>query len=93
VSFGSDTAGLLKDLERAQRIIQVEADRYYSTEAVNEMIAALQAGMAPGREYSPADLRDLLGSSRKYIVPFLEYCDRIGVTMRRANGRALSSVR
>jgi len=45
--------------------------------------------MLPGREYSPAELRDVIGLSRKFLIPFLEYCDRHGVTERRPTGRVL----
>jgi hypothetical protein len=43
--------------------------------------------MAVGREYSPAELRELLGLSRKFLIPFLEYCDRVGYTVRGVTGR------
>jgi selenocysteine-specific elongation factor len=43
--------------------------------------------MVMGREYGPAELRDLVGLSRKYLIPFLEYCDRTGITARKATGR------
>jgi selenocysteine-specific elongation factor len=89
--FGPDTAGVLRYLERAGHAVQVEADRYYSADAVALMLAALREGMAEGREYPPSELRDMLGFSRKYLIPFLEYCDRTGVTARRAGGRVLSS--
>jgi hypothetical protein len=38
-------------------------------------------------EYGPAELRDLLGFSRKYLIPFLEYCDRAGHTVRNPSGK------
>jgi len=53
------------------------------------MIAQLKGRLVPGRVYVPAQLRDLLGSSRKYLIPFLEFCDRSGVTERREDGRVL----
>ena len=37
-----------------------------------------------------SDVRDALGLSRKYIVPFLEYFDRMGVTQRVENLRILT---
>ncbi len=37
-----------------------------------------------------ADVRDALGLSRKYIVTYLEYFDRIGVTKRMENTRILT---
>jgi selenocysteine-specific elongation factor len=87
--YGSSVPSLLNFLERQGRIVQVEADRYYDRSAVDALIAKLRAGLAPGRAYAPAQLRDLLGFSRKYLIPFLEFCDRIGVTERRGEGRTL----
>ena len=87
--YGSSVPALLRFLERQGRIVQVEADRYYDRKALDQMIAQLKGRLVPGRVYVPAQLRDLLGSSRKYLIPFLEFCDRSGVTERREDGRVL----
>jgi selenocysteine-specific elongation factor len=84
---GGDTQALLRLLERDGHVVQVEAERYYARPVLDDMIAQLRAQLAPGREYSPGDFRDLLGFSRKYLIPFLEYCDRVGITERRPGGR------
>jgi len=65
----------------------VEPERYYPTESVARLRGALASGMAGDREYSPAELRDLLGLTRKFLIPFLEYCDREGYTIRGGLGR------
>jgi len=49
----------------------------------------LRKELVPGRPYAPAQLRDVLGFSRKYLIPFLEFCDRVGITERRGDGRIL----
>jgi selenocysteine-specific elongation factor len=85
----SDVANLLRLLERRGLVRQVEPDRFYSVEAVQAMIEALRAGMHPGQEYGPAELRAFLGVSRKYLIPLLEYYDRMGVTERRSRGRVV----
>ena len=85
--FGQLTADLLRLLEREGRVVAVEPDRYYNVDSLNLLIDRLRTGMAPDREYSPADLRELLGFSRKFLIPFLEYCDRRGFTTRTAGGR------
>jgi selenocysteine-specific elongation factor len=36
-----------------------------------------------------AEIREALGSSRKYVVPFVEYLDRIGFTRRQGDERVL----
>jgi selenocysteine-specific elongation factor len=86
---GTDVTTLLRLLDRQGTLRQVEPDRFYSVEALSGMTDALRANMTGGREYSPAELRELLGVSRKYLIPLLEYYDRTGVTERRANGRVL----
>jgi selenocysteine-specific elongation factor len=87
--FGSSVPGLLRFLERQGRIVQVETDRYYDRGALESMIARLKSALVPGQRYVPAQLRDVLGSSRKYLIPFLEFCDRNGITERRGEGRVL----
>jgi selenocysteine-specific elongation factor len=85
--FGQLAADLLRFLERDRRVVAVEPDRYYNIESLNSLIGRLRTGMTQGREYSPAELRELLGFSRKFLIPFLEYCDRQGLTARTAGGR------
>ena len=87
--YGSSVPGLLRFLERQGRIVQVETDRYYDRSTLDGMIARLTEKLVPGQIYVPAQLRDVLGFSRKYLIPFLEYCDRNGITERRGEGRIL----
>ena len=88
-AYGSQAASLLRLLERAELIVHVESDRYYARTVVEAMTAELRARMTPGREYAPPELREILGFSRKYLIPFLEYCDRARITERRPTGRVL----
>jgi hypothetical protein len=53
------------------------------------MVETLRESLEPGRVYSPSELKELLRVSRKYLIPFLEFCDRKGVTERRDQGRAV----
>jgi selenocysteine-specific elongation factor len=88
-THGTDVVPLLRLLEREREVVPVEADRWFARPALEELIGLLRAGMAPGREYTPAELRDILGFSRKFLIPFLEYCDRHHITERRSSGRVL----
>ena len=85
--FGPEAGDLLRLLEREGRVVAVEPDRYYAAGSVDALVERLRTNMAPGREYSPAELRDLLGFSRKFLIPFLEFCDRRGLTIRGSTGR------
>jgi selenocysteine-specific elongation factor len=78
---------LARLLARDGALVAVEPSRYYLTASVTALLARLATGMAAGVEYGPAELRDLLGFSRKYLIPFLEYCDRAGHTVRDPSGK------
>lgn len=85
--FGPATLSLLRHLERSGRVVQVEDARYYSVAAVGELLRTLEARMAGRGEVAPTELREALGFSRKFLIPFLEYCDRKGYTQRQGSGR------
>jgi selenocysteine-specific elongation factor len=89
-THGDVVAALIRLLERAGTIVSVEPDRYYDADVLERLIDSLRERMVPGREYGPAELRELLGVSRKYLIPLLEYCDRMRVTDRLPAGRVLA---
>jgi selenocysteine-specific elongation factor len=86
---GPAVAQLLRLLEREGAVIPVDSERYYEVGALTLLVARLRKEMVGGREYSPSELREVIGLSRKYLIPFLEYCDRRGITERRSVGRVL----
>jgi selenocysteine-specific elongation factor len=90
--IGTDAGPLIRFLERDGQIVQVERDRYYGSKHLRGLIDSLRTGMTPGKEYGPAELREILGFSRKYLIPFLEYCDRAGYTIRGSVGRVWRGV-
>jgi selenocysteine-specific elongation factor len=82
-----DPVPILRIIEREGLIVSVEPGRFYAVEVVERLVTTLRDGMTENREYSPSELREVLGLSRKYLIPFLEYCDRKRITERRATGR------
>ena len=87
--FGSEAPALLRKLERDGELERVSDDRYYSMAAIAQVMDTLKSRLEPGRIYAPAELREVLGVSRKYLIPLLEFCDRAGITERSAGGRAI----
>ena len=88
-TFGQNAPALIRYLERKGELVKVSDDRYYAPEAVESMVGKLRSVLEPQQAYSPAELREVLGVSRKYLIPFLEFCDASGVTDRTAEGRVL----
>ncbi|MCR4338297.1 MAG: selenocysteine-specific translation elongation factor [Gemmatimonadaceae bacterium] len=86
---GEDVVPVLRYLEREGRLIRISGDFYYCPEVVERMVGRLAAAMAEDREYSPAEVKEAVGTSRKYLIPFLEFCDRTRVTERKGAGRVL----
>lgn len=88
--FGSMTPVLVRWLERRGDLRRVSEDRYYSKDAVAAMVESLRQGSESGRKYTPSELKDVLGVSRKFLIPFLEFCDKAGITERWGDGRVVT---
>jgi selenocysteine-specific elongation factor len=59
------------------------------TSAVETAASKVAAYLRQHGEATASDLKNLLGTSRKYAVPMLEHLDRLGVTRRSGNKRTL----
>ena len=82
---------MLRHAAQQRRLVAVESDRYFSQPALDRFVAALKQ-LATEQPITPADLRDRLGLSRKFLIPLLEWADRAGITRRVGNTRVLSQV-
>ncbi len=73
------------------RIVELGPGLYLSQAAETEMQGRVRQRLSDGSGMTMADLRDLLGTTRKFAVPFGEYLDRIGLTRRAGDVRYLAS--
>ena len=55
---------------------------YFHAAALEDIQEQLVAHLRRTKEIGPADIKDLLGVSRKYAIPLLEYFDAQRVTVR-----------
>lgn len=77
------TAGqILRFLERTNQLICLAEDLYVWSNLLDEAKQKLAAEYAAGREFTVAQVRDLLETNRKVAVPLLEYFDKIKFTQR-----------
>jgi selenocysteine-specific elongation factor len=63
-------------------LVKVTDDIYLSAEAEAEMRRRVKERLNAGPGATVAEIRDLLGTTRKFAVPLCEYLDRVGVTTR-----------
>jgi selenocysteine-specific elongation factor len=91
---GGNAANLrdLLDVSIAEgHLVRINDDLYLHTDVEAEMRRRLcerMAGGGPG--LTVAEIRDLLGTTRKYAVPLCEYLDAAGVTRREGDLRVLA---
>ncbi len=76
-------------IEIGEIIVLTEAV-YYTPAQIQDLKARL-VELADGKPFSSNDMRDAFGTSRKYMLPILEYFDRIGFTERDGDRRTIVS--
>ena len=89
---GVDVRAVLRMLARSGRIIQV-GERYYEAGSLEGEKLRLLAVLRELGPSSPAAIRERLGRSRKWLIPFLEWADREGLTVRDGDKRTLQEGR
>ncbi len=88
---GADVGGLLRLMAREGVVVPVGKDRFYETAALRDEKDRLVTALTDLGSATPAQLRDRLGRSRKWLIPFLEWCDTQGITRRKGDQRVLEN--
>jgi selenocysteine-specific elongation factor len=83
-----DLPELLRLAAARGQVEAVERDRYYAREALDQFTSVL-VDLGERGEIVPAEIRDRLGITRKYLIPLLEWADGKGITVRVGEGRRL----
>lgn len=71
------------------RFIRVADDLFIHTQMFDTIVNSLTIYLEKNDIITVAEFRELAQTSRKYAVPFLEYCDGQGLTIREGNHRRL----
>ena len=85
-------SGALDTMLASGRLVRV-AEHVYRGDQVAEIRTRLVRTLRAEKQITAARLRDVVGTSRKYIVPLLEYFDATGVTVRDGDQRTLRAQR
>jgi selenocysteine-specific elongation factor len=80
---------LLAHLAREGTVERVDQDRYALKQALEEFQTAIETTLKELGSATPAQFRDRLGLTRKYLIPLLEWADRRGITSRQGDTRVL----
>jgi len=83
---------LLAHLAREGSVERVDQERYALKQALEEFRRAVEETLRELGAATPAQFRDRLGLTRKYLIPLLEWADRRGITSRKGDTRVLRSL-
>jgi selenocysteine-specific elongation factor len=83
------TQRALKFLIESGEVVEISAELVLSASAAAQATENVKAFLAKHGPATVSELRQSLGSSRRVVVPLLEYLDRTFVTVRRGDKRAL----
>ena len=80
---------LLKLLTREEALVRINDSLYITRKQHDRMIALMKDFYSKKQEMTIAEFRDLLGTSRKYALPLVEYLDSHRITLRVGDIRKL----
>lgn len=78
----ADKQEVLNYLLAAGKAVKINTDLVFHVEVWNKALAAIRNILISDNSLSVSTLRDKLGCSRKYLIPMLEYTDKLGLTRR-----------
>jgi len=70
-------------------VLRVADDMYFDRKAIDELRERLVSYLKEHREISTQSFKELVGQSRKFVIPLSEYFDREKVTLRVGEKRVL----
>jgi selenocysteine-specific elongation factor len=73
------------------QLVEVSPEFYLHADVESALRQRLVDQMNGGKGLTVSEIREILGTSRKYAVPFCEYLDRIGFTRREGDMRYLAA--
>ncbi len=80
---------LLQVLLDERRLVRVKEGLYFHVAPLRDTEARVAAFLRERKEITPRDMKDLLGITRKYAIPLLEYLDAQRLTVRVGDKRVL----
>ncbi len=89
-SRSSVVPDLLVLLRDEHRIAEIHSGLYLDVDIEADLRRKVRERLRDGSTMTMAELRDLLGITRKHAVPIGEYLDRIGLTRREGDVRRLA---
>jgi selenocysteine-specific elongation factor len=89
---GNERHELFQLLVAERRLVRAKESLYFHADALAAIQDKLVAYLHRKKEIGPGDMKDLLGITRKYAIPLMEYFDSQRITVRQGERRVLRGV-
>ncbi len=80
---------LIRNLVDEGKIVKIKGNMYFHKDAVEKGKKLIRDAIKKSGLLSAGELKDILKTTRKYAIPFLEYLDKIKFTVRKGDLRDL----
>jgi selenocysteine-specific elongation factor len=80
---------ILSILSKEGNVVRINESIYLAESSYRNMLSLLKTFFSKKPEMTVAEFRDMLQTSRKYALPFLEYLDASNITLRTGDVRKL----
>jgi selenocysteine-specific elongation factor len=81
--------GILSFMVREGRLFRIKDDIFLTDENESHLKEKIKAFLKDNSVMNPTDMKMITGVSRKYAIPYMEYLDRIRLTLRVGDNRKL----
>jgi selenocysteine-specific elongation factor len=86
---GASAQAMAQLLVDGRRLVRIREGLYFHAEPLQAAVARVVAFLREHRAITPQEIKDLLGISRKYAIPLLEWLDAQRLTVRVGDKRVL----
>ena len=88
-----DVIEILGFLSHDGKVTRIKDDIYLSMQHEEMLKKRVREFIIKNQSMAPVDMKTVIGASRKYAIPYLEYLDRIRFTLRVGDVRKLAAAR
>lgn len=81
---------ILRLMESQGELVGLEGGLYFCRESIRSAGIAVVEGLGGRSNLGPADFREVLGITRKYLLPVLRHLDTVGITTRVGENRSVA---
>lgn len=87
-----DVRNVYQALIRQGKLVKVSSDIVFHSSIIEKAFNIIKSLIQKKGQMTVSDFRQTANTSRKYAVPLLEYCDKIGFTIREGDIRKLKEL-